>query len=219
MNSTRHANRADRGRGDRAPRRGGFSDRDRNLKDVPSIQQVFPGAMVSIVLKVDQPTGREVQGTVSEVLTSGNHPRGIKVRLQDGRVGRVQRIVGEEEARAGSEGLSWLGRNGEASGVVDRVMTAMPGGFLNRRYGDYRVSAPDEPPESEVRLEDYVVVKSKKKKGKGKKGTEDASAETVEEGEMMGSVQVGSTTSKCPVCGEFEGDEAAVAHHVNEHFD
>jgi hypothetical protein len=23
----------------------------------------------------------------------------------------------------------------------------------------------------------------------------------------------------CPVCGEFEGDEAAVSHHVNTHFD
>lgn len=60
---------------------------------VPSVRQVVPGARVSIVLKQDQPTGREVQGTVSEVLTRGNHPRGIKVRLQDGRVGRVQRMA------------------------------------------------------------------------------------------------------------------------------
>lgn len=48
---------------------------------------------MSIVLKVDQATGREVQGTVRDLLTRGNHPRGIKVRLQDGRVGRVQRMV------------------------------------------------------------------------------------------------------------------------------
>jgi uncharacterized repeat protein (TIGR03833 family) len=216
MNSTRHANRS--GRGDRGPRRGGFSERDRNLKEIPHIQQVFPGASVSIVLKVDQPTGREVQGTVSEVLTSGNHPRGIKVRLQDGRVGRVQRTVSEEEAKAGSQGLSALGRNGESSGAADRVTTAMTGGFTNRKYGDYRVDAPDEPPKSELSLEDYVVVKTAKK-GKGKKkGTEEVSADAVQR-EVTESIQVGSTTSRCPVCGEFEGDEAAVAHHVNEHFD
>jgi uncharacterized repeat protein (TIGR03833 family) len=53
---------------------------------------VTPGAGVSIVLKQDQPTGHEVQGIVADVLTRGNHPRGIKVRLQDGRVGRVQRM-------------------------------------------------------------------------------------------------------------------------------
>jgi uncharacterized repeat protein (TIGR03833 family) len=59
---------------------------------VPNIHQVIPGAQVSIVLKQDQPTGHEVQGIVADVLTRGNHPRGIKVRLQDGRVGRVQRM-------------------------------------------------------------------------------------------------------------------------------
>lgn len=66
--------------------------------NVPTIQQVIPGASVSIVLKADQPTGREVQGVVQELLTRGNHPRGIKVRLQDGRVGRVQRMAGEVNA-------------------------------------------------------------------------------------------------------------------------
>ncbi|KAF2209422.1 hypothetical protein CERZMDRAFT_11921, partial [Cercospora zeae-maydis SCOH1-5] len=61
---------------------------------MPSIRQVVPGDAVSIVLKADQPTGREVQGIVKDVLTRGDHPRGIKVRLADGRVGRVQRIPG-----------------------------------------------------------------------------------------------------------------------------
>ncbi|KAF7190096.1 hypothetical protein HII31_08427 [Pseudocercospora fuligena] len=59
---------------------------------VPKIGQVIAGASVSIVLKQDQGTGREVQGIVQDILTSGNHPRGIKVRLRDGRVGRVQRM-------------------------------------------------------------------------------------------------------------------------------
>lgn len=63
------------------------------IATTPTIQQVVPGAAVSIVLKEDQPTGRETQGVVQDLLTRGNHPRGIKVRLQDGQVGRVQRIV------------------------------------------------------------------------------------------------------------------------------
>ncbi|KAK8118399.1 uncharacterized protein PG998_003025 [Apiospora kogelbergensis] len=60
---------------------------------VPNTTQVVPGASVSIVLKADQRTGREVQGVVRDVLTRGDHHRGIKVRLADGRIGRVQRLA------------------------------------------------------------------------------------------------------------------------------
>ncbi|KAF5026299.1 hypothetical protein F66182_1621 [Fusarium sp. NRRL 66182] len=59
---------------------------------VPTLQQVIPGAAVFIILKEDQPTGEETQGIVQDILTRGNHPRGIKVRLRDGQVGRVQRM-------------------------------------------------------------------------------------------------------------------------------
>jgi len=53
-----------------------------------------PGMEVDIVLKKDQPTGRLTRGIIKEILTnSPYHPRGIKVRLTDGRVGRVQRII------------------------------------------------------------------------------------------------------------------------------
>jgi uncharacterized repeat protein (TIGR03833 family) len=220
MNSSRHANRSGRGRGDRGARWGRLSNRDKNLKAVPSIQQVFPGASVSMVLKVDQPTGHEVQGIVGDVLTSGNHPRGIKVRLRDGRVGRVQKIVSEEEGKAGSEGLSGLGRNGESTSGGIQLTAAMPGGFTNRKYGDYRIEAPDEPPSNELSLSDYVVVKTAKK-GKGKKKSLEETDRSVmdEEEELTELPAPGPTISKCPVCGEFEGDEAAVAHHVSEHFD
>ena len=70
---------------------------------VPSTEQVVRGALVSIVLKEDQPTGREVQGTVQDILTRGNHPRGIKVRLLDGRVGRVQRTVDQHKDAFGAQ--------------------------------------------------------------------------------------------------------------------
>ncbi len=54
---------------------------------------IYPGLRVSVVLKKDQPTGKLTDGVVKDILTSsGFHPRGIKVRLESGEVGRVQRI-------------------------------------------------------------------------------------------------------------------------------
>ena len=51
------------------------------------------GVEVEVVLKADQGTGKLTRGTVAEILTSSEfHPRGIKVRLADGQVGRVQNI-------------------------------------------------------------------------------------------------------------------------------
>ena len=51
------------------------------------------GMTVDIVLKKDQRTGALTRGVVQQILTnSPNHPHGIKVRLQDGQVGRVKHI-------------------------------------------------------------------------------------------------------------------------------
>lgn len=55
---------------------------------------VYAGRLVDIVLKNDQRTGKLTRGIVKDILTnSANHPRGIKVRLDDGQVGRVQVII------------------------------------------------------------------------------------------------------------------------------
>ncbi len=55
---------------------------------------IKPGIRVKIVLKKDQPTGVLTEGIVKDILTnSAVHPRGIKVRLEDGQVGRVQEII------------------------------------------------------------------------------------------------------------------------------
>ncbi|MCT7555146.1 YwbE family protein [Aliarcobacter butzleri] len=52
------------------------------------------GLKVNIVLKQDQRTGKLTSGIVKDILTnSPTHPHGIKVRLQDGQVGRVQEIL------------------------------------------------------------------------------------------------------------------------------
>jgi uncharacterized repeat protein (TIGR03833 family) len=53
------------------------------------------GLLVDIIQKNDQRTGKRTRGTVKVILTnSSSHPHGIKVRLEDGRVGRVAEIIG-----------------------------------------------------------------------------------------------------------------------------
>ncbi|MBU8570986.1 MULTISPECIES: YwbE family protein [Bacillus] len=55
---------------------------------------ISKGLQVDIVLKEDQKTGKLTRGTVKDILTKSNfHPHGIKVRLEDGRIGRVQQII------------------------------------------------------------------------------------------------------------------------------
>ncbi|WP_059046358.1 YwbE family protein [Paenibacillus rubinfantis] len=57
-------------------------------------KNITPGLTVDIVLKKDQPTGKLTRGVVKDILTnSATHPHGIKVRLQDGQVGRVKAIL------------------------------------------------------------------------------------------------------------------------------
>ncbi|WP_145948900.1 MULTISPECIES: YwbE family protein [Paenibacillus] len=55
---------------------------------------IRPGLEVDIVLKQDQRTGKRTRGIVKDILTnSAQHPHGIKVRLTDGQIGRVQEII------------------------------------------------------------------------------------------------------------------------------
>lgn len=55
-----------------------------------------PGMTVWIVLKQDQRTGKRTRGVIKDILTkSPRHPHGIKVRLENGLVGRVQAVVEE----------------------------------------------------------------------------------------------------------------------------
>jgi uncharacterized repeat protein (TIGR03833 family) len=54
---------------------------------------IKPGQKVLIVLKADQRSGKLTEGIVKDLLTNSSfHPHGIKVRLEDGQVGRVQQI-------------------------------------------------------------------------------------------------------------------------------
>lgn len=52
------------------------------------------GLAVKVVQKQDQRTGKLTEGNISRILTnSPSHPHGIKVMLEDGRVGRVKIII------------------------------------------------------------------------------------------------------------------------------
>ena len=59
---------------------------------------IRPGMRVEIILKKDQRTGKRSIGVVKDILTSATyHSRGIKVRLDDGRIGRVQGVIADEQ--------------------------------------------------------------------------------------------------------------------------
>jgi uncharacterized repeat protein (TIGR03833 family) len=59
------------------------------------------GSTVDIILKPDQKSGTVTRGIVAEILTNASfHPHGIKVRLRDGKVGRVIHIVEDKDDSA-----------------------------------------------------------------------------------------------------------------------
>ncbi|MDD1718295.1 MAG: YwbE family protein [Methanoregulaceae archaeon] len=56
------------------------------------------GSVVDIVQKQHQQSGKQTRGIVACILTNSSfHPHGIKVRLKDGKVGRVSGIIAKEE--------------------------------------------------------------------------------------------------------------------------
>ncbi|MBC8452607.1 MAG: YwbE family protein [Spirochaetes bacterium] len=60
-------------------------------------EHIKPGLSVAIVVKQDQRTGKLTKGVVADLLTKSQfHPHGIKVRLTDGQVGRVQEILEQD---------------------------------------------------------------------------------------------------------------------------
>lgn len=196
---------------------------------VPRMTQVIPGAYVSIILKADQRTGREVQGTVRDVLTRGDHHRGIKVRLTDGRIGRVQ-SMGSGNATTTSTSSDGVALGG--SGIPSSELTAPPADAQppgrrgqHPRYRDVRLDEHLPVAPEQMDLAAYIV--PSKRKGKGKKGSHATSQPENVAGSSDGPAShssdavadVASATATCPVCNAFEGDEAAVAHHVAEHFE
>jgi len=61
---------------------------------LPLRSAIRPGLKVQIVEKQNQRSGAVTEGVVARLLTSSpTHPHGIKVMLEDGRVGRVKAIL------------------------------------------------------------------------------------------------------------------------------
>ena len=61
----------------------------------PQRSEIHPGLRVQIVEKLNQRSGALSAGVVARILTkSPTHPHGIKVMLEDGKVGRVQAVLG-----------------------------------------------------------------------------------------------------------------------------
>ena len=157
--------------------------------NVPNSHQVVSGAAVSIVLKQDQSTGKEVQGIVQDLLSRGDHPRGIKVRLQDGRIGRVQRMANATSAATSLESQTSL-----TSEPARKTRAAIE----TSRRGNEEYFSEGPPPRT---LGDYLP-------------SLDSGSQPVASREGL---SFSSATIKCPICGHFEGDEAAVSHHIDEH--
>lgn len=147
-------------------------------------------------------------GIVADLLTRGDHPRGVKVRLRDGRVGRVQALVSQEEGERGERSVGGadadLGRNGE-------------GEFAGRggRSRGYRQ-------ERDIRDEDEYLYDESKQASRGNEGlfgaleAADRKHKAAAGGKMVD--EGGYEVVTCPVCMVFKGDERAVQHHVEEHY-
>ena len=64
------------------------------MSNTPTRNEIQVGKIVQIIQKQDQRTGNLTEGTVKRILTSSNvHPHGIKVELNNGKIGRVQNII------------------------------------------------------------------------------------------------------------------------------
>lgn len=223
----------------------------RRHQTVPTTTSVLPGASVNIVLKADQPTGRTVHGVVRDVLTRGNHPRGIKVRLSDGRVGRVQSMASAAIPSTTATSAPTNGGGGGGGGDVDGLVEGMKGvrvelddddGDEQRGQDAFRSEGSFRPrrggrrggrgggrfrgreegeedglelPSQQIGLDAYVKEARPRRRGKGNQAT---TTRDNDEEHNQGP-PAPQETATCPVCGAFEGDEAAVSHHVASHFE
>jgi len=185
---------------------------------VPRYQELRVGTQVSIVLKADQKSGKRTIGTIQTILTSGDHPRGIKVCLSTGQIGRVQEVV-----------------NPGITSTITSADYVIPSSSnesrFTGRYRDIRLDSQLEQPDSEIDLFAYVKpAKVKRNKQKqDENNTKDApfsdsQADDTDNVEAMtGDIKVITNEHdgivKCPVCNEFSGDEMAVSYHVQKHFD
>ncbi|KAG8531722.1 uncharacterized protein KY384_003354 [Bacidia gigantensis] len=152
---------------------------------VPVWSQLKRGVGVNIELKADQPTGKLTTGYVGQLLGSGNHPRGIKVRLMDGQVGRVKSLTSlppiDIKSDTPDEVTLFERQFGKAMGKQDGRRKSRE---EYRMQHDYRE---DETAPDARNLEDYIVVKPKKTNKKSRPASQpvNTQAQDVSAQDMM----------------------------------
>jgi len=73
-----------------------FMDKGSDNPKPPHRSEIKPGSAVWIIERENYGTNTYTQGIVKDILTpQETHPRGIKVRLTNGTVGRVQWLMGD----------------------------------------------------------------------------------------------------------------------------
>ena len=113
----------------------------------PRAVSLGPGLSVNIVLKADQRSGKLTTGKIKDLLTRGDHPRGIKVRLEDGQIGRVQSLA-----------------NSTSLGAPETVLNQSSSESSQKfKFQEDVRNQPQKPPSVEKSLEDYIKVKPAKK--------------------------------------------------------
>jgi hypothetical protein len=132
----------------------------------------------------------------------------VKVRLQDGRVGRVQKLVSAEEGQRGEAivGGSGAGLGRDGGGGSASRGSGMRGGRIERDIRDedeYLYDEHQKPDGASLGL--FAALEEADQRHREELGKEGVVAEKEE-------------VAECPVCGNFKGDERAVAHHVESHF-
>jgi hypothetical protein len=157
------------------------------------------------------------------------------VRLADGRVGRVQTVVdpglsadsqdhGNDQEVVSQEASSSSVQSTNSPLARDRESP------WSRRQ-DRRHREDQELPLRQIGLDAYMTQSKPRRSRKGKVAREfaaipgdqgppraDESDYGTRDGQRALSSSSPSATVTCPVCGEFEGDEAATTHHVASHF-
>jgi uncharacterized repeat protein (TIGR03833 family) len=140
------------------------------MAPVPKYFELGPSVPVNIVLKADQRTGKLTTGKITNVLTRGDHPRGVKVRLESGAVGRVQSLVVGSAGNDQHNATTQAEEQGAQAQASRDFAGHEHGPVRPRNYRfqeDIRETAP--PPPSEVAsLGDFIKAPSRNKRKKGR---------------------------------------------------
>ncbi|KAL8883496.1 MAG: hypothetical protein Q9192_007135 [Flavoplaca navasiana] len=118
---------------------------------VPEQHHLQRGTPVNIILKADQRSGKLTSGHIQDVLTRGEHPHGIKVRLSDGRIGRVQSLgVGSHNTASASSSPPAI-----HTGVGDRPISGRRRNLYGTQYAEAD-AWPNSESATSTSLMDYV---------------------------------------------------------------